>query len=304
MNKNQFIQVCFFLCLLVALDWGIGTAIQKSSSNYRYDKRIENVLSSKVKPNILVIGSSRALNNYDTKQISNSVGELAFNLGVSGTNTEFHSDLLEMVIASGNIPSVVIYNLDDSATLFETEGIIYREEEFFCSVEHAYVNELICARKEKSVLATKMSKSFRQNVNLADALSFAVFGKQEPDYHITNVDKYGANLMKGSRYTNVQIPDSVLLPVSRISPLLLSSLKKMDAVCKANNIRLVLVLPPTRKTYSVNFKQLVLQNMSGNTEVIDLTGKDFENRHFYNRSHLNEVGAKYFTSLLLNELNF
>lgn len=304
MGKSQIFKLIAFLILIIFIDQVLGYVIHKASSDYKYDKRIESVLSKQVSPDIMVLGSSRALNNYDTRYISDKTGKIAYNLGVSGTNILFHADLLSLVIESGNIPQTVLYNLDDSSSLFLTEGVIYREEEFYNSIEHPYVRDLVCEKREKSILASRLSRSFRQNVNFSAALNYLFFGKEHSDYLMTNVDEFGANLLSGTEYSNIVKSDSVILKPERISKANLLALNRITQICKANDIELFFVQPPTRNVTGTNFKQLVENGLSDKSvQITDLSNEVFKDDYFYNRSHLNKKGATYFTAMLLSQLN-
>jgi hypothetical protein len=297
MTKKQVVHIILFCLLCIGLDQVIGRVIHWGANAYVYDHRLGDLLEQKQQPQVLILGSSRALNNYDPATLTDQLGKTAFNMGVSGTSVAFHADLLEVLVANQVVPETLIYNLDDSSSLFKTEGVIYRTEEFYPYVDNEAVNKVVCAHRKKSYIATQVSQSFRNNVNFSNALNYMAFGRQEANFEMTNVDELGANLMEGKALASDIKAKETLVDTSRVSDDYIDRMKRLIELCKEHHIDLIMVNPPSKTVHATNFVELVATHFP-NTRIIDLYDAKIPNSGFYNRSHLNKTGAILFTQHL------
>lgn len=306
MAKNNIYRLLLFLILIVIIDRSVGTLISKYALKYRYDNRIGLLLKDSLKKDIFIIGSSRALNGYSPKVIEEETNLSCYNLAVSGSNIEFHETVLDLILNSKHKPKTIIYNLDDCATLTAFKGqIIYPLEQLHSYVEYDEINEIVADKMDKKLWTTKVSLTYKHNVNFISAVKYLRNGKEKPSFEINNIDEYGSNLMEGQargfedmvfQHNNPYKFDKVYVPYQY-------SLQNIISKCKSNNIELILINPPIFFVKNENFLEEVSKICNNDAEIIDYSELFASNDYFYNHGHLNKNGAIKFSKQLSKVLN-
>lgn len=105
--------LCFFcLVLLMALilDTVIYSGLRKikTSGFGVWNKIVEGEINA----DILIGGSSRALNHYDPRIIQLRTGHSAYNIGLNGSQTDMQIARLKTYLQHNKKPSLLIFNLD------------------------------------------------------------------------------------------------------------------------------------------------------------------------------------------------
>ncbi|MBL0339794.1 MAG: hypothetical protein IPP71_02095 [Bacteroidetes bacterium] len=245
------------------------------------DNRIGLLLDGKVDAEIVVVGSSRALNNYDPQVISKMTGKKTYNFGVSGSNILFHENIIDLLLNSKNKPETIIYNIDDYGALFENSNIIYRKDVLFPYVDSPLINEMIAGQLKKPLIATFFSKTYRQNVNFINGIKFLVYGRENPDYKTTNFDELGANLLVHRPQDPIPVFNTVGYDISGFSqvPEYVIAFKNIQMKCRANNVKLILSLPPLYAASSKGFKEMIVHHILPGIHYLILQDK-CKTRHF------------------------
>ncbi len=98
--KDKNIQYIFFLLLFTGLlDFAFGSiydALYFSEKSRQNDRLIHSVLGTN--EDILIFGSSRALHHYNPQIIEDSLGMTCYNVGSGGQNIYYHKALLEATL--------------------------------------------------------------------------------------------------------------------------------------------------------------------------------------------------------------
>lgn len=303
---NKVYKIALFFLLIFSIDRTLGYFIEYFSIKYPFDKRIELIINGELNKEILILGSSRALNGIDPETIKNETNKSCYNLAYSGSNVEFHETILDFLIYFGQKPKTLIYNLDDPATLVEQkDNIIYKLEELYPFVYNDYVNETVCNKIDKSIFATNMSWSYRQNVNFIKALKYLFTGKEIPNKEINNINSYGANLMEGvqSGFENMEFKkqDVSYSKLKEYQPNVKSFLRIVEK-CESNNIELIFTISPSFFSKNFGFKNRIEQLTNFNYKIYDYSEVFREKDFFYNHGHLNKTGAVEFSKLLTNDI--
>ncbi len=136
MLVKNVIKYILFFCVLIVGDTVIGNALSVYAKKEKHDHRIEWLLDKKINAEILIIGSSRANNNYSPEVIMNQTGHTCYNLGMSGTNIVFHETILDLVLMNPNKPKLIVYNIDDYVSLYDIKNVVYRKDFLFPYVDH------------------------------------------------------------------------------------------------------------------------------------------------------------------------
>jgi hypothetical protein len=303
-NQKRLIKYLLFFIFLFIADRFIGKGISWLAKQQIRDNRIGMLIENKIPSQIYIIGSSRALNNYNPAIISQITGKSCYNLGVSGSNILFHETVLDLVLMSDRKPEIIIYNVDDFGTLFHMEGVIYRKDVLFPYVDHPYINQQVSCELNRKEIATLVSHTYRQNVNFINALKYLVYGREASDYKTTNIDSLGANLL-------VQRPEDKVplfgqrkysLPTHRLYEPHLNAFRRIQEKCVKNNIKLILSLPPLYTIPSAYFRQQVKKQGIAGVHWLDFTNQMQDAGYFFNTDHMNRVGADLFSEKVGREL--
>jgi len=70
------------------------------------------IVTGRVGTDIVVSGSSRALNHYDPRVLARATGLTAFNIGLNGSQTDMQLARLRVYLRHNRRPAVLIHNLD------------------------------------------------------------------------------------------------------------------------------------------------------------------------------------------------
>jgi hypothetical protein len=307
MRKHQLYKVLFFLLIIVLIDRSLGLMVSKLALKYKFDRRIELLINNQIDKDILVLGSSKALNGIDPQIIENKTGKSCYNLSYSGSNIEFHETILDLIILSKNHPSTLIYCIDDPGSLIKFDGIVvYRKEELYPFVYNNEINNIVSQKLDKSILASKISSVYHQNVNLVTAIKYLLRGKEVPDYEINNVDNYGANIMIGhqAKHENMKFVNrKFVYDIKYENVEYRNAFTRILAKCKENNINVKLIITPSFVSSTIGFRDRISELSKDTLLVYDYSNQFTNNELFYNYEHLNKNGATKFTSLIADELN-
>lgn len=301
MKKSQLYKILIFVILLITIDRTFGFLVSKLALKYKHDKRLELVINNKLDKDVLIIGSSRALNGICPKTIEQITGFASYNLGVSGTNIVFHETILDLVLNSKNIPKTILYTVDDPATLYKFDDlVIYKQEELYPYVYNDFVNRIVSNKLEKENWVTTISLSYRNNVNFMSAIKYLARGHEAIAPEINNIDDFGSNLMEGFQMgmEDMKYLEEYPYSLSLEDKLYSSTLMNIISKCKKNNIQLILAIPPVYYTPSRKFNERIKQLANNQCIVLDYSNEFTENKMFYNYGHLNKNGAIKFSEIL------
>ncbi|MGQ0828486.1 MAG: hypothetical protein ACT4ON_08840 [Bacteroidota bacterium] len=293
-----------FVMVLVAGDFIIGKTLSVLAKKQKCDKRIEMLLQNKIDAEIIILGSSRANNDYSPEIIMAHTGQSCYNLGISGTNTLFHETVLDLILLNPKRPKLIIYNIDDYGSLYNTKEAIYRLDELYPYVDHSFVNDRICTQLKKNKIAVALSNTYRENVNFSNSIKYLLFGQEKADYRMNNINKYGATLIVNKPNDPVPVFVKKKLNVStlKINEEYKQSLISIQNKCKANGIKLMLCFPPKYTDPTFGFYEQITACVSENVTIMDFSKKLKDANHYFDAEHLNKNGAAYFSQLLSEEI--
>lgn len=303
--KKRFIKYALFVVLTFIADQVAGTLIAHFAGKQVRDNRVGLLLNDQIHSDIIILGSSRALNNYIPAVITAITGKSCYNLGVSGSNILFHETLLDLILSRANKPKMIVYNIDDYGTLFSMEGIVFRKDVLYPYVDNGIVHASVCRELHKNEIASMLMKTYRHNVNFINATKYLVYGREAIDYKTTNFDSSGANILVQRPEDPVPVFGKAVtfdIPGSP-DPELAGAFKRIQQKCIDNNIQLLLTLPPLFIKDTPGFKQMIASHMLPGIKMLDLAGQLQEPKYFYNKDHMNSEGAAAFSKMVGAELN-
>ena len=292
------------VAMLVAGDWITGVVISDLARKQARDNRIGLLLDDKINSDIIILGSSRALNNYDPAVIDSVTGMSCYNLGVSGSNVLFHETMLGLVLSRKQLPELIIYNVDDYGALCKMDGIIYRKDVLYPYVDEPIIGDAICKELDKNKWVSRFSGSYRHNVNFINALKYLSEGREAPDYSTTNFDENGANilLMRAEDRIPQFGSQRALKEMPPFEQSHVDALKRIISKCREQNVDLLLSLPPLYMPSTPGFDKALRRIAGSDVRIVSFAGSLTDANDFFNTDHLNKNGADKFSLMIANEI--
>jgi len=107
----KILMFCFPICIIAYIvDMPLTLAIRQSQGG---DTQVWNdIIENKIKSDILIYGSSRALNHIDPFILKDSTGMSAYNLGLSGQNFTMMKCRHDLIMSTRQVPKYIIFSLD------------------------------------------------------------------------------------------------------------------------------------------------------------------------------------------------
>ena len=301
---KSYMKYLLLGAILIAGDWISGVVISDLARKQARDNRIGLLLDGKINADIIVLGSSRALNNYNPAVIDSVTGKSCYNLGVSGSNILFHETMLDLVLSRKQLPELVIYNVDDYGALCKMDGIVYRKDVLYPFVDAPLVGDAVSRELNKNKWVSRLSGSYRHNVNFINALKYLTEGREAADYSTTNFDANGSNLLLMRAEDRVPQYGSqrALKQMPPLEPGHVDALKRIISKCRDKNVDLLLSLPPLYMPSTPGFED-ALRSMAGDdVRIVSFAGSLTNAQDFFNTDHLNKQGADKFSLTIAKDM--
>lgn len=237
---------------------------------------------------IVFLGSSRVANHIDTKLFNTLSNKKTINLGVEGAGLNDNLLQLKVLIANGYTISNVYLQIDSNFEYDQPSNISISEAMPF--INH------------NTTINTHIKKYFNNVENLENipfyryAINDPKIGFRETFFSLINKKpkinpsngykpKYGTKLkMNEFSLPKTIKPNNVILD-------------EIIETCQRNNITLIIYTSPfCSKTKNVDYIPKLKTKVPN---LIDVS-KGYDDKLFFNCSHLNDQGAKLFTSNLYN----
>jgi hypothetical protein len=290
--------------MLIAGDWLSGVVISDLARKQARDNRIGLLLDGKIRSDIIILGSSRALNNYNPAVIDSVTGKSCYNLGVSGSNVLFHETMLDLVLSQPDLPELIIYNVDDYGALCKMDGIVYRKDVLYPYVDEPFISDAVSRDSGKNKWVSRWSASYRHNVNFINALKYLSDGREAADYSTTNFDANGANLLL--MRTEDRVPQYGSQRALKQMPPLeqnhVDALRRIISKCRDQNVDLLLSLPPLYMPSTPGFEDALRSLVGKNVHIVSYADSLMDATDFFNTDHLNKSGARKFSLMIAKEI--
>jgi len=267
---------------------------------------LDILISNKLKPNmpsnnsdLVLLGSSRCQEHFDTNIISDSLGLSAFNIGLRGSKIDIHYMLLkEYLDFVPSKPQYLTYVFDIHDNNF-SNNTIYRHYQFFPLLLYNlnYYNVL------------KTYAGFDNYLFFVPMFRYSGYIKVMYggfDYFLYrgyyNINSHG---LKDKDYVCLLDQDSINYAYTYDSTTVVCYLEKIINLCKINNIQLNLVYAPEYyicrnvknrdKVFSL-YRLIALKNNIPLEDFSVDSSLNANNSYFSDILHLNRKGAEVFTS--------
>lgn len=290
------------LLLVVVADILVGVFFQKISdialSKAPNAMRTEYTIK-KVDSDVIILGSSRANHHYIPSIVEDSLSLSTFNCGKDGKPFYYSAAMFD-AISKRYTPKIVIIDIEPN---FLSSGFadydevyelypFYNENDMFKKIIH---------KKSRFENIKIMSSMYKYNSRF-----IAIFGRIFlPDY--ISEKGYMALPNKGYKYPELISKNEIEINDS-VDEFTVSLLNEIIHISKEKNIKLIFSISPRYSTLNYkginSYKELIHILEKTNVHFYDNGGISLiSNNEFYkDGAHLNDNGARVFTSLLINQI--
>lgn len=286
---SRFIKYLLKLILLTA----IVMFVSDMAYSYIYNNsetprnKMQFILNQKnVNYDYVFLGSSRVANHIDAKLFEKLSGKKALNIGVEGAGLNDCKLLLQLLTSQNKVNNLYI-QLDHHFESDAPSNIAVSEAMPF--IDHPIIEEHV-KTNFKNYYSLKYIPFYRYIINEPKIgfreMFLSFIGKKSPkDFSTGYIPKLGARTLQ-----NTSLPKEINCKNQ--------SLDEIVKICEVNNINLIYFISPYCKQTKRNGFVTKMKKCFPN--LIDLS-TGFKDEHFYNCTHLNDLGAKVFTENLFNK---
>lgn len=302
--KNQFLRFVLNLTVLILILFVIDRVAgnitkrfyfsQVAGANYRTTYAMDSTTAD-----ILVFGSSRANHHYVPEVFEDSLKMSFYNTGRDGNFILYNYAIFKSII-SRYTPKVIILDLRPAELAFNPENYDRLSSLLPYYQYHPEIRSIVNLRSkyEKYKL---LSSIYPYNSTLLTILfSNTEIARTEKSDNNGYVPLFGQmNDTIPTRQKNTEI---------KFDTINLNALESICAICKTNSIRLVIVHSPIYSIAPDSASNVRILNIAQKYNTTFVNYQDNPVFHanaslFKDRSHLNDKGAKIFSSLLATQIN-
>lgn len=294
--KKFCIKIIIFLLLTYSISLIIDIVISKIAQPRGEFSSWKELYADNINADLLIFGSSRAMNQFNPQIIEDSLNISAYNLGLSSARIEMSLlRLIEHLRVCSKKPTYVTLEID--WLTIDNEKFLYTPWQIF---PYMLFNSNIYTY-------THHFKGFYNHFYIIPLARYGkyfleIFKNRYRTYaRNSNVEPKGYVAFKGHWNGNTNIGEIN----ASIHPEEIKYLNEFVAVCKSNKIKLNFVYAPeyVEATKIVKNRDLVIDYIKKYADghsipFINFSEEDFcsDTTYFYNNRHLNSKGTDLFTS--------
>ena len=268
-----------------------------------------DIYSSKINSDILIVGSSRALVNISSPILDSALHKTVYGIGVNGGNFSQTLVRLKVYLQHNKKPQTIICSLgmndlDKGEGLFNTEQYMpYLEDSLIRNSNQGYANSFMLAdyyipamkyRSDLGSLLTGIKLYFNSQVEVREPRIKGYVARE------IKWDTSFDDLRKSKKVFNIKFHKE-----------LLNDFKTFIGICKSNNIKLIFVFTPEYEKVQPYFKNWdfvmnFYKSVAAKNDIpfLDYSNSEFskDTKYFYNSEHLNKTGSQLFSKKLADDL--
>ena len=292
---SRFIIRCIiFFVVFFLLDKGL-ILLRDKLPERELDRRLEYVITGSMDADIVVIGSSRGARDVIASQISDSLNAKAYNLCYPGSDVQFHEYLIEQLISNGNKkPKLLVIAIDDPSELKNDPTLVFRFDRLYPLVKYDCVRKTLIEKEGKNKFLSQMF--------VIQQLSVANFDFRKKKFNPQDsLFKDGSMPIswQSKKFNRTFCFESLVYNKKQEKPDKVQSLRNILAMCRKNNIIVLLACAPNFSKPSLGFSQRISELAGRNNYVMeyDTTNLVYRNAEYYfDAAHLKLNGATVYTS--------
>lgn len=304
--KRLFIFCCLPLPILFALQYIINTGLQ--TSRHELYAEWNDIFDGKINSEILILGSSRAVNHYSSVILENKLNHSVYNIGIEGYRFPMQYERFRIYLKYNKKPKVILQNLE--SFMFERNTELFNSTQFLPYLDDPDIQRATRNYKGEFGLASRFPL-YRYNGNWKYAaqglLNYFGLGtntspKVKGYYGVEgnwdgSFDKYKKQHQSGI--------------VQPINPEVEKEFIEFLSLCQSQEIKLVLIYSPeyiemqkltlNRGEIIERFKELAVHF---NAVFLDYSDSQisYDRQYFSNSQHMNKKGAELFSNILADDL--
>lgn len=288
-----------FLTLLFIADRAIGYYFKHLFLEQKKGEFYEiNYSMSQVNEDVLIFGSSRAMRHYDPSILGDSLKLSAFNVGKPG-NTLLYSEAMFSQILTYHKPKVVILDISpiEFASTERERGQKSMIDVLLKYRDFPVINSRITELDAKQVFLSKLFWTYEFNSSI-----YTLFHNNQGEG--TFLRTKGYRPLNGTKvredYVEIDNRDYVE------DPILVRTFRDFLDSARKNHIQVHVVISPTTLHHSHNSIAAIKKITSSfGYKTIDVSHlPEFKRVSFYyDKTHLNEIGARKFSESLADSLS-
>ena len=296
------------LLLFAALVWAADKAVMlpvrtwSKAPELETDRRLEWVLTNRIRANVLVLGSSRGARDVYAGILSDSLGVPVYNLSYPGSDIAFHAFVLEQALTHLKpTPRLALLVLDDPTALLPDTNTSFRTDRLYPLVRYAPVRRALEERGEKSRWLSQLL--------VAHQLTRAVLMPRPKILNpLDTIQPCGSMILQGvnpawSPGAAVEAATSYDTAAERLEKQ--RAWATIDEACSRHGTKLALLLPPNFGPPTPGFADRMYAMAGPDTPILQadtVRGALQAPALYYDNGHLNAAGAVLYTRLLADQV--
>lgn len=286
------------LIVIIITDILVGFGCRFFINNHRLSGEFGEIdyIANKSDNDIIILGSSVALNGINPNIINDSLGLSCYNGGANGQILSYYESLLECIVKRDKKPSIIILGLRTNELAGEGNGGRYN---VFLPYYHTGMEEIDKKLESKSWEEKYLLYS---NLYRYNPIWWRLFL-----YVFLPPEEKGKNGFTGKPVPMVypELKNDISSPITNER---INSFLNMVHLCKKFNIQLIVFFPPmyfhyTDKTETIDYVEKYCIN-NGIPCYNDSQDSTFlsDSHLFYDNVHVNIVGCNKYTQIILERL--
>lgn len=294
--KKLLFKIGIFCAIFLLVDLLIGFGMNYLKANSKGgETRRQHYMITEMEDSILIFGSSRAVHHYNPIQLADSLGTSVYNCGQGGLGI-LHAYIILSKLLKRYHPSLIIYDLympyDYNYESDNSKYLSYQQPFYGDNIESDCIYEVIdCNIKYKMFLNT-----YRYNSKIFTYLQDFI--------------KPSRTDINGFRPLSGEIDHFFPKPNYQTytkDPLKWEYFEKFVQLCQIHDIPIFFTISPyyfdiDQATYNPYMEYACQNNIPILNHLDDERFKG-QSKLFNDPSHLNSLGATYYTDIITNELD-
>ena len=292
----KFAVIVFIVIIITDILVGFGCRFY--INNHRLSGEFGEIdyIVNKSDEDIIILGSSVALNGINPNIITDSLRASCYNGGANGQILPYYESLLECIVKRENKPSIIILGLRTNELAGEGNGGRYS---VFLPYYHTGMENIdkrleAKSREEKYFLSSNL---YRYNPIWWRLFLYVFLPPEEK----------GKNGFTGNPLPMVypELKNEISSPITNER---INSFLNMVQLCKKNDIKLIILFPPmyfhySDKTETIDYieKYCIKNGIPCYNDSQDSTFTS-DNHLFYDNIHVNIEGCKKYTLIICKRL--
>ena len=304
--KRLFVKCFLFALLLMIADLALGPVLSKWVQSRASDRRVGEIFTGQMQYDALVFGSSRAARNIVAAQIEEQIGLTSYSLGLPGSNIDFHAQLLDFVVNSGQAPKLVLLAVDPTELIADA-SINFRFDVLYPYAGIEEVRKVLSGREQLNDGLSRLSAVYREKHGVLEAFRPHKLLSSGVD-PLNNIYPDGSMPIDGKSITYEKMSygkKKVVYSKARESAYLRERFAHFIKTCAQYKIQLVVVISPAFGEPIQGFYQRMIDVAGDGVVYLDYSRHPQfkEKKLYYDSIHLNKEGGYLLSKQMGQDLN-